>query len=163
MPSSMIASSSSLASKDPPVGSKTDIATPRITPILKQIELSSVLKAKKKKRRKNTIRLVEPREPDANGVDKETVSETEDEEEAARCTFCPRIHHEMNPTMFENQYCAHPLIPGYGPQAAKVSEIGPYAGCTCIAKTSFLKSGLTSGKTGTEKVDGNYGLVQLTA
>ena len=28
-----------------------------------------------------------------------------------------------------------------GPQAAKVSEIGRYAGCTCIAKTtSFLKS-----------------------
>ena len=48
-------------------------------------------------------------------------------------------------------------------QAAKVSEIGPYAGCTCIAKTtSLLKFGLTFGKIGTEKVDGNYGLVQLT-
>ena len=50
-PSSMIASSSLLASKDPPVGSKADIATPRITPILKQIVLlSAVLKAKKKRR-----------------------------------------------------------------------------------------------------------------
>ena len=138
----MIAASSSLASKDPRVGSKADIATPRITipprpppppPTPKRIDLSAVLKAKKKEQRKISIRLVEPREPDANGVDKETVSETEDEGEAARRTFCPKIHREKILTMLENHYCAHPLIPGYGPQAAKVSEIEPYAGCTCIA------------------------------
>ena len=73
--------------------------------------------------RKLTIRLVEPWEPDVNrlnGVTKETVSETEDdlEGEPARYTFCPKIHHEKILTMLKNHYCAHPLIPGYGPLCA---------------------------------------------
>ena len=42
------------------------------------------------------------------------------------------------------------------------SESGLCVGYTHTAKTtSFLKSGLISGRTGTEQVDGNFGLVQL--
>ena len=126
---------SSLSSQDTPagVGSKTDIAMPRITipprpppppQTPKRIDLSAVLKTKRSGgRRKVMIRLVEPRKPDSNGqlngVTKETVSETEDEGEPARRTFCPKIHHEKILTMLENHYCAHPLIPGYGPPSAE--------------------------------------------
>ena len=130
---------------------KTHPSAPRLTsqhhglPFLRYRNELSYLQfwgpKKKGEQRKITIRLVEPREPDASGVDKETVSETEDEGEAAGHTFCPKIHREKILTMLENHYCAHPLIPGYGPQAVKVSEIEPYARCTCITKTtSFLKS-----------------------
>ena len=76
------------------------------------------MKSKKSEdQRKLTIRLVDPLEPDANGVSKETVSKAEGEE----------IHGEKILTILENHYCAHPLTPGYasGPENGKVLESGP--------------------------------------
>ena len=126
-------------SKDPPVGSKADIATPRITipPIPKRIDLSAVLKAKiiiMENRGKsqfdllkygNLMRMELIKKQLARQKTKEKQLDTPSAQRSTAKRFlqCSKII-----TVLILWFLAMD-----GPQAAKVSEIGPYAGCTCIA------------------------------
>ena len=125
-------------SKDPPVGSKADIATPRITipPIPKQIDLSAVSKAKRKKENRGKsqfdllnhgnlmqMELIKKQLARQKTKEKQLDTPSAQRSTAKRFLQCSKII-----TVLILWFLAMD-----GPQAAKVSEIGPYAGCTCIA------------------------------
>jgi hypothetical protein len=117
-----IAQSSTLPSSAP-TPCPIPITMPRITiparppappPVPKRIDLSTMIRPKKAgEARKLTIWLIAPRKPETQTAT-ENVSDADDEPEAGRQTFCPRIYRERIIEMMENHYCAHPLIPGYG-------------------------------------------------
>ena len=63
--------------------------------------------------------IEEEEEDEAAPADEETEGvSNEDDGTPGRRTFCPALYRDSIITMMERHYCAHPLIPGYGPPDA---------------------------------------------